>query len=114
MTLNSFEWIVVAGAFGLGIAIIAYFLKRTMNRTDTHDTDIHEIKRTYVTKDELKEFKSELRDETRKLAEDVTEIKEHYIRKDDFLRITSEIKDEVRQIRNLLIQERGGKGNGQK
>ena len=40
--------------FGLGIsiamAIIGFFLKRTITQTDDHEKSINEIKRTYVTK----------------------------------------------------------------
>lgn len=112
MPSTQFEWTLITGAAALVVLIIGYFLKRTMNTSDSHDTAIHEIKQTYVTKDELKEFKSELRDETKKLAEDVADIKAHYIRKDDFLRITAELKDEVRQVHHLLLNEKGGLGNG--
>ncbi len=112
MTLSSFEWIVVAGAFGLAIAVISYFLKRTMSRTDSHDTDINEIKRTYVTKDELKEIKAELRDETRVLAADVSEIKKNYLTKDDFITRQAETERKLDRIFDFLLKERGGNGNG--
>lgn len=131
MTLNTFEWIVIAGAFSLAIAIIAFFLKRTMTRTDSHDADINEIKRTYatastidshgkdineikrtyVTKGELKEIKSELRDETKVLAADVSEIKNNYLTKDDYYRKQVESDRKVDRIYELIMKEKGGHGN---
>lgn len=112
MTLSPFEWVVVGTTATIVIGILGYFLKRTMSRTDSHDADINEIKRTYVTKDELKEIKAELRDETRVLAADVSEIKKNYLTKDDFLTRQSETERKLDRIFDFLLKERGGNGNG--
>jgi len=106
MTLSDFEWIVVAGAFGLAITVISFFLKRVFNRTDEHEVEINEIKRTYVTKSELKEIKTELRDENRKLTADVAEIKDNYLTKEDYFRTQMSTERKLDRIYELLIKEK--------
>jgi len=106
MTLSNFEWIMVTGVAGLAITVISFFLKRVFNRTDDHEKDISEIKRTYVTKDELKEIKTELRDENRKLTADVAEIKDNYLTKEDYFRTQMSTERKLDRIYELLIKEK--------
>lgn len=114
MSLTSFEWSVIGTVAGLALSIIIYFLKRTMSKTDQHSTDIEKIKLTYVTKDELKEIRTELRDETQKLGDDIAEIKSNYLTKDDYYRTQIETNRKLDDIYKLLIKEKGGTSNGQK
>ncbi|MFV0401692.1 MAG: hypothetical protein ACK5LX_13900 [Oscillospiraceae bacterium] len=138
MVLNPFEWGVIVAIAGLVVAIIGFFVKRTLHamekRVDAHDTDlqgikgdyvtkteldannesIHEVKRTFVTKEELKELKADLRSETKALATDVKEIKDNYIRKDDFHRSMQGVNNSLDQLRDLIIKMMGGSENGPK
>ena len=57
MEFGADTWWIVATAATIAVGIISYFLKRTMNKQDRHEEDINHIKLTYVTRDQLKEFK---------------------------------------------------------
>lgn len=72
--------LIVTGA----IAIIGFFLKRTINEADRHDKEIKEIQLSYVTKDELKDVKNDLNKSIGKLQTDVEQIKESCLTKPDF------------------------------
>ena len=108
MTLTYVEWIILGVIATLAIGIIGFFLKRTMNTTDTHDKDINEIKRTYVTKDELRELRTEVRDEIKDLADDIAEIKKTCLTKDDFYRKMVDVERKQEKILDFLLKERGG------
>jgi uncharacterized membrane protein YhiD involved in acid resistance len=112
MNLSTFEWIVAAAVFGIAITIIGFFLKRIINRADQHEKDISEIKRTYVTKDEMKEIKDELRGENKKLSADISEIKENYLTKDDYYRRQVETDRRLDRIYDLLLELKGDSKNG--
>ena len=97
--------LIISGA----ITIISFFLKRTINQTDDHDKSINEIKRTYVTKDELKDLKIDLNKSIGKLQSDV----EKCLTKRDFYQSINEVKEENKD-QNKLIMEliREGRSNG--
>ena len=48
MNFSTDTWWIVGIVFSAALAIISFFLKRTISQTDAHDKDINEIKRTYV------------------------------------------------------------------
>lgn len=52
------------------------FLKRTINEADRHDKEIKEIQLSYVTKDELKDVKTDVNKSISKLQTDVEQIKD--------------------------------------
>jgi protein tyrosine/serine phosphatase len=108
MTLSPVEWAVLGVAAALVIGIIGYFLKRTMSTVDSHDKDINEGKRIYATKDDLKELKTEMRDETKTLAADVSEIKDNYLKADDYYRAQAGMERKLDQIYGLLMKAKGG------
>ena len=55
--------LIISGA----IAIISFFLKRTINEADRHDKEIKEIQLSYVTKGELKDVKTDVNKSISKL-----------------------------------------------
>lgn len=59
MNFGTDTWWIVATAATIVIGIISYFLKRTITKQDKHEEDINHIKMTYVTRDQLREFKEE-------------------------------------------------------
>lgn len=88
------------------MTVIGYFLKRTMSKVDEHDRDINVIKQTYVTKDEFKELRAEIKADLDKISGDMDEMKERNLSKQDFYRSQSEIRESIKQITDLLIKER--------
>ena len=101
--------LLVAGA----ISVIGFFLKRNINQTDHHETDINEIKRTYVTKDELRDLKGETERSTSKLQADVEEIKDSCLTKKEYYKSINEVKQEIRDQNKMIIDLiREGRSSG--
>lgn len=103
--------------FGLivsaAIAIIGFFLKRTINQTDEHDKSINEIKRTYVTKNEVKDLKADVNHSINKLQTDVEQIKDTCLTKKDYYQSINEVKDEIKNQNKLILELiKEGKYNG--
>lgn len=111
MEFGADTWWIVGTAATVAIGIISYFLKRTMSKQDEHDKDIHQIKLTYVTKDELKELKEETADGISKLQRDVGEIKDTTLTKADFYRLQSNTDSKIDKIYDLLIKINRGDNN---
>lgn len=111
MNLTPFEWLVIGIVFSVGIGIVGYFLKRTMNRTDRHDDKINDFPQKYVTKAELKEFKGEIRGETAKLTGAVEEIRANYLPKADYLQHQARNDQQLTRILDMLMEMKGGGGN---
>ncbi len=86
MEFGADTWWIVSTAATVAIGIISYFLKRTMSKQDRHEEDINHIKLTYVTRDQLKEFKDETNNGLGKLQRDIEDIKENALKKADFIR----------------------------
>ena len=64
-------WIITT-AITLGIGVISYFLKRTMNQLDCTVQQLQKIERDSVTKADLKETTDELKKDINKIREDYT------------------------------------------
>lgn len=106
------EAITIVSSLGtLAIAVISYFLKRTISKQDEHDKNIQEIMRTYVTKDELKEFKGEFKGSLDKLSEDVEDIKRSCLSKQDFLATQARTDSKIDKIYDLLMKGSNANGN---
>ena len=84
--------LIISGA----IAIISFFLKRTINEADRHDKEIKEIQLSYVTKDELKDVKTDVNKSIGKLQTDVEQIKDTCLTKKDYYNSINEVKDEIK------------------
>lgn len=128
MLLNGFEWSLIGGAAALAIALITYFLKRTMATTDEHgvainklkqtcvtkeeirqhEKDINHIKQTYVTKDEMKEMRTELKADIEKLSATVNAIQKTTLPKEDFYRSQMETHRQLEKVEQLLLERLGG------
>lgn len=104
MIFSSDTWWIVGIVFSAAIAVISFFLKRLINQADNHEKDISEIKRTYVTKDELKELKEDTKQSIDKLSQDVEEIKETCLTKKEFYQSISELKQENRDQNQLIME----------
>ena len=113
-------WIITT-AITLGIGVISYFLKRTMNQLDCTVQQLQKIKRDSVTKADLKETTDELKKDINKIREDYTpkethskdfdgcqkeikEIRQNYLTKDDFIREINKVDRKVEQMLNMMIE----------
>ena len=113
-------WIITT-AITLGIGVISYFLKRTMNQLDCTVQQLQNIERDYVTKADLKETTDELKKDINKIREDYTpkethskdfdgcqkeikEIRQNYLTKDDFIREINKVDRKVEQMLNMMIE----------
>lgn len=109
MNFGADTWWIVATVATIAVGIISYFLKRTMNKQDRHEEDINHIKLTYVTRDQLKEFKEETNSVLDKLQKDIEDIKENSLKKSDFLRQQANTDQKLDKLYDLVLEIRGGK-----
>ena len=117
------SWIITT-AITMGIGVITYFLKRTMNQVDRTMSRLEDVERKSVTKEDLKETTKELSEDIRKIREDYTpktqhskdfdecrndikKIKSEYLTKDDFIREMNKMDRKLDQMIALMIK-RGG------
>lgn len=108
MELNAQTWWLITTSATLAIGIIGFFLKRTMSKVDEHDKDINRIKQTYVTKDEFKELRAEIKAELDKISIDVADMKEKSLSKQDFYRAQGDMNDTIKRMYDMLIKMNGG------
>ena len=104
MNFTSDTWwlfgLIVTGA----IAIIGFFLKRTINQTDRHDKEIKEIQLSYVTKGELKDVKNDVNKTIGKLQTDVEQIKDTCLTKKDFYANQNRLEDKIDKQNELILE----------
>ena len=94
------------------LLLSVFFLKRTINEADRHDKEIKEIQLSYVTKDELKDIKTDVNKSIGKLQTDVEQIKENCLTKKDYYNSINEVKDEIKTQNKLILELlRGGNNN---
>jgi len=107
MQLSEFEWSAILAVFGiigtlggLAIALITFFLKRTMSNVDDHGKNIQTIKETFATKDDLEKTRAELRagDKTEAHDKDINEIKRTYVTKGELKEIKGELRDDYKKL----------------
>lgn len=98
-------WYILTTVAGLAIGTIIYFLKRTMSKVDSHDSDITGIKLTYVTKTELGELKEDVAASTGKIQKDVAGIKDKYLTKDDFYRTQAATDKKLDRMQAITDQK---------
>lgn len=113
MNFGADTWWIFGLLVSIAVTIISFFLKRTISQADDHEKSINEIKRTYVTKDEMKDLKSDVNKSVGKLQTDVEQIKDTCLTKRDYYQSVSEIKEELKSQNQLilnLIKEVSGNG----
>lgn len=84
------------------IAIIGYFLKRTMSRSDQNEISIRELRDDlltlsdrYATKEEIREIKESMG----KLSENIDYIKEHTTKNDEFIRTMTRLETKIDKLK---------------
>lgn len=117
--LSTETWYIVTFVIITASGIISYFLKKTMDKVDTHDKDINVIKQTYVTDERMKEMKFELENDIKSVKEeldsdikqltfDVSEIKENFLKSQDFYRVQANTDKKLDKMYDLLLKMSGG------
>ncbi len=121
-------WIITT-AITLGIGVISYFLKRTMNQVDRTIQQLQEVEQDSATKEDLKETTNELKKDIEKIREDYTpknthnkdfdecrkdikEIRQNYLTRDDFIREINKVDRKMDQMLNIMM-EMARKGGSQ-
>ena len=107
MNFGADTWWIVGIAVTIAVGIISYFLKRTMSKQDRHEEEINHIKLTYVTRDQLKEFKEETNSVLDKLQKDVETIKDSTLTKADFYRLQAGTDKKLDKLYDLMMEIRG-------
>lgn len=84
------------------IAVIGYFLKRTMSRSDQNEISIRELRDDlltlsdrYATKEEIREIKESMS----KLSENIDYIKEHTTKNDEFIRTMTRLETKIDKLK---------------
>ena len=103
MAFSQDSWWIMGLLVTAAISIIGFFLKRNISQTDHHETDINEIKRTYVTKDEMRELKSENDRDRSVLRADIEELKSTCLTKKEYFNSINEVKQEIRDQNKMII-----------
>lgn len=115
------EWAITT-AVTLGIGIISYFLKRTMNQSDKTVQKLQAVEQNAATKEELKENRKELQEEISRIMEDYTPKKTHekdfdecrkdikdirasYLTRDDFIREMNKMDRKLDQMLELMMKK---------
>lgn len=99
------------------LAIIGYFLKRTIAKVDECERQVEHITLNYATqvsvekiekniKDETEKFKTEIRDRLEDIQTDLKDVQINYIHKNDFFKEMAKIDNKIERILDLVI-ERG-------
>lgn len=115
------EWVVTT-AITLGIGVITYFLKRTMNQVDEQGKEIRKICEDASSKSDLKESTEELKKDIRRIREDYTpkdihqkefdecredikQIRADYLTKDDFIREMNKMDRKLDRMLELMMNK---------
>ena len=94
---------VVTGA----IAVVGFFLKRTMNRLDTTEKDVQTIKENYVKETDHKESLQNINDEIKEVKSDIRTINDKFLNKEDFFREQRKTEKQLEKIINILLKSEG-------
>lgn len=116
------QWVITTAAT-IGIGIISYFLKRTMNQADKTLNRLETMERGAATREELKDYNESLKEEIKEIREDYTpqkthekdfdecrkdikDIRAHYLTRDDFIREMNKMDRKLDKMLELMIDER--------
>lgn len=104
MNFTEDTWWIFGLIISAAIAIIGFFLKRTINEADRHDKEIKEIQISYVTKDELKDVKSDINKSIVKLQTDVETIRDNCLTKKDFYAQQNRLENKIDKQNELILE----------
>lgn len=96
------DWVITT-VISLGIGVITYFLKRTMNQVDKQENRIQKLENTTVTRTELEKNMD-------KLEQDIKQIRADYLTKDDFIREIGNLSRKLDRVLEMMINRQGNGG----
>lgn len=112
MNFNADTWWIFGLIVTAIVAVIGFFLVRMINQVDKQGKDIVEIQKTYVTKEEFKDFKLDINKAINKIQTDIEQIKDNCLAKGDFYRSQMQTDKKIDKIYDLLIKKQTeGGGN---
>ncbi len=104
MNFGADTWWIFGLIVSAAVTILGFFLKRTINQADDHEKSINEIKRTYVTKDEMKDLKTDVNKSISKLQTDVEQIKDTCLTKRDFYNAIAKVENDIKEQNKLILE----------
>lgn len=107
--------VVTIAIFILGIllAIIAWFLKRTIGIVDDCQKQQIKMKEEKANVSDLNALREEMKDRFEKVTDDIAGIKEDYITKDDFFREQAKTDRKLDMILDILLKWKGCKNDNE-
>lgn len=94
------------------LAIIAFFLKRTISDVDACRVDITNMKERFATKESVEKFQEDVSGKLDIIQRDLNQVQLNYIPKDDFFKEMSKIDNKIDRIQDLIIENiKGEKRN---
>ena len=93
MDVMALFYSIVSVAGGILLGVIAFFLKRTIARSDKVEADVKELQEKKASKVELQ-----------KVSDCVSQIKEDYITKEDFYREQAKTDRKLDRIIDILLE----------
>lgn len=104
---EEFIILAVSGA----IAVIAFFLKRTIGDVDECKTEIDSVKENYTKKEVMEKFDRDISRNLEQIGKDLKEVQINYIPKDDFYNEMAKIDKKMDRITDLILDNMKGKCN---
>lgn len=96
-------------------AIIAFFLRRTINDVDACRVDISNMKEKFATKESVEKFQEDVSGKLDTIQQDLNKVQLNYIPKDDFFKEMTKIDNKIDRIQDLIIENiKGEKRNEQR
>ncbi len=89
------------------VAIISFFLKRTMSRLDTTEKDVQTIKENYVKEKDHKESLQKIDEDIKEVKKDIRTINDKFLTKEDFFREQRKTEKQLEKIISILMKSEG-------
>ncbi len=102
---------IVSTVGGILIAVIGYYLKRTISIIDRCEQEIKTLDEGKADKEDLAALKIDVEKRVDKLSRDIEGIKEDYITKEDFFREQAKTDRKLDMILDILLERKGGRNN---
>ncbi|MBS4857293.1 Uncharacterised protein [Eubacterium limosum] len=90
------------------LAIIAFFLKRTISDVDACRVDITNMKERFATKESVEKFQKDVSGKLDTIQKDLNKVQLNYIPKDDFFKEMTKIDNKIDRIQDLIIENMKG------
>lgn len=102
---------IVSVVGGIMLAVIGFFLKRTITLVDQVQKQQEKQNETKADCKDLNTLRSDMKERIEKLSDDIEGIKEDYITKEDFFREQAKTDRKLDMILDILLKWKGGKSD---